>query len=66
MTDRWYTVGYYDHDTDDWYFNGEYDTHAAAVACARKTATQKGRRARVTEHPTGRVEYFDASSETHL
>lgn len=55
----WFTVGWYDPETEEWYFAGEYENYQWACSCARNTVKFKNRRTRLTNHKTGRVEYFE-------
>jgi hypothetical protein len=59
VNDPWYTVGWWDRERHDWYFNGEYQGLAAARACAQKTANLKNARSRVTDQFSGDTEYFE-------
>ncbi len=50
-----YSVGYYDKDVEEWYFNGEYENMEWAFQCAQKTADEKQTVSRVTNAYDGEL-----------
>ena len=54
-----FTVGWYDKDINDWYFNGEFEQYTDAMNCARKTAIIKNCQCRVTNQITHETTYIN-------